>query len=99
MCAIVAASEKRITLISAISGESDAGIPLTFGVLIATNEGRAFIGNIVPRYRNALRAIACEMCATITTTQERITVILGIASNSDALISLAFRVLIAADFL
>ncbi|TSC60087.1 MAG: hypothetical protein Greene041662_202 [Candidatus Peregrinibacteria bacterium Greene0416_62] len=98
MCAIVTTSKKRITLISTITGDSDTLIPLAFCVLVATYEGGAFIG-ICTGDIDALAAITDEMRIAITTTQERIAVILAIARDSDASIIGTFRMLTACNFL
>ncbi|TSC60089.1 MAG: hypothetical protein Greene041662_204 [Candidatus Peregrinibacteria bacterium Greene0416_62] len=97
MAVAVAAAEKRIARIGAIARERDAGVINAFGVLSTINKRRTFIGSGAIR-GNTLIADAGKMRVPSPTTQERITVILGIASNSDALISLAFRVLVATDF-
>ncbi|TSC60088.1 MAG: hypothetical protein Greene041662_203 [Candidatus Peregrinibacteria bacterium Greene0416_62] len=95
---VVATTEEGIAIVSTRSRQRHAGIVHTCEMRDAIGIVSTFIGASTIN-RETLRIVACKMRVPSSTAKGRITIILAVTRDSDALIVLAFRMLTACNFL
>ena len=92
----VTATEDGITFVVTFTRNGDTGFAQARRMLNTGYKCRTFVGTGT-RCIGALASIAGKVCCAITATKDGITGVGAISWNSNALISLTFRVLIATD--